>query len=102
MRELRGPSHFSVGRARTTNADVVADAAMEHRWILPHVRDCFAQSRLRDPIDPLIANENLASLDVGEPQQQPRDRRLATTRSPDESDLHASLDAHREALEQER
>jgi hypothetical protein len=75
---------------------------VEHRGILRNVRHHLPQCRLRDPIDGLTADQNLAAFDVREPQQQACQRRFAAAGAAHESDPGALRDPQRQALEEQR
>src|SRR5688500_3926507 len=80
----------SLARGRPTRM-LSAMLRWKHRRVLRHVRDDLAQGGLRNAVDRLAADENLPRFEVGEPQQEARQRRLAAARSPDEADLRARL-----------
>src|SRR3977135_3827285 len=100
MRELRGTPDLGAGRARPADADVLGDGAMEHRGLLRDGRDERAPRRLGQGGDVLAADLDRAGLDLGEAEQQARERRLAAAGATDQTDLLTGGDRQIEAVEQ--
>ena len=72
-----------LGRALAAIADIVADAVVEQDAVLRHDADRPAQAVLGDFGYVLAVDQDAARLRIVEAEQQPRDRRLAGPRRPD-------------------
>ena len=84
----------------TAVGDVVRDRAVEQQRLLGDVGDRAAQRGLGDVAQVLAVDPDGARVDVGEPQQQAGQRRLAAARVADQPDLLARGDGQGEVLEQ--
>jgi hypothetical protein len=76
----------SASLAPAAVADVVGDGIVEQHRILRHHADRRAQALLRDLAHVLAIDGDRAALDVVEPIEQPRHRRLAGAGRPDDRD----------------
>ena len=92
VRQSRGAPHLRVRGLGPSEPDVVGDRCDGTSTDPAGRSRSAAQRRLRHALDRLAADQDLAALDVGESQQQPRQRRLAAAGSADESDLRAGRD----------
>ena len=101
VRQSAARADLVVARVGTADADVLGDGAMEHRRVLRHVGDGLPQRGLRHAIDRCPPTRISPAVDIGEAQQQSRERRLAAARSSDETDLLAGAIVS-EAVEQRR
>ena len=84
LRQLRRLLHLGIAGVPAAVADVVADGVVEQHGVLRHHADRRAQRVLRDGLDVLPVDQDLAARHVIEPEQQPRDRRLAGAGRPDD------------------
>ena len=97
--ELRGLLDLRVARVPAAIADVVADGVVEQHGILRHHADRGAQRLLRHVADILTVDRDAAAADVIKAEQQPRDRRLAGARRPDDRHRLAGRHLEPDALE---
>ncbi len=79
--------------------DVVADGVVEQHGVLRHHADGGAQRDLRHVADVLAVDQDAAARDFVETKQQPRNRRLAGARRPDNGDGVPGGDLEAQAFE---
>src|SRR5690606_2831007 len=99
IRPLGRLDDLRVARLRLAVGDVVADRAVRQRVTMRHLSDMRAWAVRRDRRDVLAVDRDLAGLQVIEAQQHVHQRRLASARAPDETNLLAAADIERQVLD---
>ena len=88
-----------LARAVAPVADVVDDRIVEQHRVLRHHADRGAQRTLGDRADVLPVDQDAPGGRLVEPEQEPRDRRLAGARRPDDGDRVARRRLERNAAQ---
>ena len=99
LRHPRRLLHLGVGRVPAAVADVVTDGVVEQHRVLRDHADGGAQRCLRDVADIFAVDQDPPAGHVVEAEQQPRNRRLARARRPDDGDGASGGDVEAQALE---